>query len=117
MENLLAILCGVLVSCGIFCLLHRSLVKLILGVMLLGQAANLTIFSAAGLKTEVPAIIPKSSEVFTTAYADPLPQAIVLTAIVIGFGFTAFLLALIHRTYKTLKTDDIEDLKNTDTEL
>ena len=117
METLLAILCGILTSCGIFCLLQRSLVKLVIGIMLLGQAANLIIFSAAGLSASNPAIIPEGQKVLTGEFSDPLPQAIVLTAIVIGFGFTAFLLALIHRAYKTLKIDDIEQLKNTDTEI
>ena len=117
MGSLLAILCGFFVASGIFCLLQRSLVKLVIGVMLLGQAANLIIFSSAGLQSEKPAIITGAETVLTGNHADPLPQAIVLTAIVIGFGFTAFLLALLHRTYKTLNTDDIEQLKNTDTEL
>lgn len=117
MESLLAILCGFLVTAGIFCILQRSLVKLVIGVMMLGQAANLIIFSSAGLRKGKPAIVEQGKKVLNGDYADPLPQAIVLTAIVIGFGFTAFLLSLIHRTYKTLKTDDIEKLKNTDTEL
>ena len=117
METLLAIICGVLTTCGIFCLLQRSLVKVVIGIMLLGQAANLIIFSAAGLTASRPALIPEGQKLMTGEYADPLPQAIVLTAIVIGFGFTAFLLALIHRAYRTLNTDDIEQLKNTDTEL
>ena len=117
MESLLAVLCGFLVACGIFCLLQRSLLKLVIGIMLLGQAANLIIFAASGLGSNLPAIIPGDEKVMTGGFADPLPQAIILTAMVIGFGFTAFLLALLHRTYKTLKTDDIEKLKNTDTEL
>jgi multicomponent Na+:H+ antiporter subunit C len=117
MESLLAILSGLLVAAGIFCLLQRSLARLVIGIIILGQAANLIIFTAAGLKTSNPAIISEGSKSLSGLYADPLPQAIVLTAIVIGFGFTAFLLALLHRTYKTLKTEDIEELKNTDTEL
>lgn len=117
METLMAILSGFLVAAGIFCLLQRSMVKLVVGVMLLGQAANLIILTSAGLNSSNPAIIAEGEKVITGSYADPLPQAIVLTAIVIGFGFTAFLLALLHRTYKTLNTDDIEKLKNTDTEL
>jgi multicomponent Na+:H+ antiporter subunit C len=117
METLLAILSGLLVAAGIFCLLQRSLARLVIGIIILGQAANLIIFTAAGLKTSKPAIIPEGSTSLTGLYADPLPQAIVLTAIVIGFGFTAFLLALLHRTYKTLNTEDIEELNKTDTEL
>lgn len=118
MQSVLAILAGVMVAAGIFCLLQRSLARLVIGIIILGQAANLIIFTAAGLKkSQQPAIIPADSTSLTGLYADPLPQAIILTAIVIGFGFTSFLLALLHRTYKTLKTEDIEELKNTDTEV
>ncbi len=117
MQTLLAILSGVFVTCGIFCILRRSLLKLAIGIMLLGQAANLIIFSSAGLKTSEPAIIAPDQTTLTGEYADPVPQALILTAIVIGFGFTAFLLALLHRSYKKLQTDDIEQLKNTDTEI
>ena len=114
MESLLAILIGILVTTGIYCFLQRSLVRLVIGVMLLSQAANLIIFSAAGLTMKKPAIIPDGAQIMTGTYADPLPQAIVLTAIVIGFAFVAFLLALLHRAYKTLKTDDVEKLNTTD---
>ena len=117
MESLLAVLAGVLVATGIFCLLQRSLARLVIGIILLGQAANIVIFSAAGVSTSNPAIIPGAAKTLSGEYADPIPQAIVLTAIVIGFGFTAFLLALLHRSYKSLKTDDIEEMKNTDTEI
>ena len=117
MQTVLAILSGLLVASGIFCLLQRSIARLVIGIIILGQAANLIIFTAAGLKTSNAAIIDPENKVMEGVYADPIPQAIVLTAIVIGFGFTAFLLALLHRTYKTLKTEDVEELKNTDTEL
>lgn len=115
MESILAIVSGVLVMAGVFCLLQRSIARLVIGIILLSQAANLIIFTSAGLKSRKPALIPDGQTSLTGDYSDPLPQAIVLTAIVIGFGFTAFLLALLHRTYKDIGTEDIEELKNTDT--
>jgi multicomponent Na+:H+ antiporter subunit C len=115
MESLFAILVGILVSTGLYCFLQRSLVRLAIGVMLLSQAANLIIFISPGLKSSRPAIIPEGMKTLTGEYADPLPQAIVLTAIVIGFGFVAFLMALLIRVYKTVGTDDVEVLNKTDT--
>ena len=115
METLIAILVGVLFSGGIYCLLQRSLVRLVIGIMLLSQGINLLTFAASGLSRGKTAIIPAGEKILQAPYADPLPQALVLTAIVIGFAFTAFFLALIHRTYKTLGHDDIEKLNTTDT--
>ena len=116
MDSVLAIVSGVLVMTGIYCLLQRSLARLVIGIILLSQAANLIIFTSAGLNSRLPALITGDNKMMTGTYSDPLPQAIVLTAIVIGFGFTAFLLALLHRTFKDLGTEDIEELNNTDTD-
>ena len=115
METVIAILIGILFSGGIYCLLQRSLVRLVIGLMLLSQAVNLLVFAASGLTRGKTAIIPAGDKVLQAPYADPVPQALVLTAIVISFAFTAFFLALIHRTYKTLGHDDIEKLNTTDT--
>ena len=115
METLIAILVGVLFSGGIYCLLQRSLVRLVIGLMLLSQGINLLTFASSGITRGKTAIIPAGEKILQAPYADPLPQALVLTAIVIGFAFTAFFLALIHRTYKTLGHDDIEKLNTTDT--
>lgn len=115
MNTLIAILIGALAAAGIYCLLRRSLMKLIIGLALFGQAVNLLVFSANGLHSRKPAIIDSAAKVLQHGAADPLPQALVLTAIVIGFGLIAFSLALIHQTFQATGHDDINALNNTDT--
>ena len=113
METLIAILIGILFAGGVYCLLQRSLVRL---VMLISQGANLLTFASSGLTKKHTAIIKAGETALQAPHADPLPQALVLTAIVISFGFTAFCLALLHRTYKTLGHDDLEKFNTTDTD-
>ena len=115
MNTLVAILIGALVAAAVYCLLRRSLMKLIIGIVLLSQAINLLVFSASGLHSRKPPIIDASSKVLQSGTADPLPQALVLTAIVIGFGLIAFCLALIHQTYRVTGNDDINAFNTTDT--
>lgn len=113
MEPWIAITIGILFACGIFCLLRRSLTQLVIGILLLSQAANLLVFIAGGLTEKQPPIIDAASKVPTGPIADPLPQALVLTAIVIGFGLVSFTLALAHRAYKSVG-DDINNFSQTD---
>ena len=113
MSTLLPIVIGVLYAAGLYMMLRRSLVKLIIGLALLGHASNLLIFVAAagrGLVRGGPPIISEGQSAATTVegMADPVPQALILTAIVIGFGVLAFALALFHRVYKTFGTDDLD---------
>ena len=119
MEVLLALTVGVLYAAGVYLLLRRSLVKLVIGLVLLGHAANLLIMAAgmaAGrVSAGVPPIIPAAATALTPPHADPLPQALVLTAIVIGFGVQAFALVLLKRTYQVAGTDDLDELHTTDT--
>ncbi len=98
---------------GVYMLLRRSLVKLVIGLILLAHAANLLIFTSAGLTRDEPPIVPKEVTTATAAeqFADPIPQALVLTAIVIGFGVLAFTVVLAHRAYQETGTDDVDDLK------
>lgn len=111
METILAFVIGGLVAMGIYMVLRRSIVKLIFGLLLLGQAANLLIFTAAGLTRANAPLIKEGTEALQTPYADPLPQALVLTAIVISFGVLAFAMVLMHRAYETIHTDDLDELK------
>ena len=115
MNTLIAVLVGVLFGAGIFLLLSRTPVKLIIGLVFLSNAINLLIFDAAGLERGIPPIIASGAEKLTGSYADPLPQALILTAIVISFGVLAFALVLFNRTFKTLPATDLSDLKATDT--
>lgn len=114
MEIILAIVIGGLYAAGIYMMLRRSLVKLLIGLALLSHAANLLIFTAARLTRAGFPIIGMNQKVLETPHADPLPQALILTAIVISFGVTAFALALSYRTYKSIHTDDLDKMKTTD---
>lgn len=114
MEVILAIVIGVLYSAGIYMILRRSLVKLILGIIILGNGANLLIFLLGRLVKGSPPIIPGDSKVFEAVYADPVPQALILTAIVISFGLQSFSIILIKRAYKVVKTDDLDEMNAID---
>ncbi len=116
MELLLAISIGLLYAAGIFMILRRSLVRLILGLILLGNGANLLIFLLGRIEKGKPPVIPEGSTILE-AYADPLPQALILTAIVISFGLQAFAIILVKRAYRVVKTDDIDEMNTTEEEL
>lgn len=108
MELVIAILTGLLYATGIYMILRRSLVKLILGLILLGNGANLLIFLVGRLTKGSPPIIPEGAKMLTEAYADPIPQALILTAIVISFGLQSFAIVTIKRVYKVVGTDDLD---------
>jgi multicomponent Na+:H+ antiporter subunit C len=113
---LLAFVIGGLYAAGLYMMLRRSIVKLIIGLSLFGHAANLLIFTVAGLTRAQPPILSgPGPSAAAAAVADPLPQALILTAIVIGFGVQAFALVLIHRVVQTVGTDDLDRMKTTDT--
>lgn len=114
METLIAILIGILYAAGIYSLLRRSLMKVVIGLILISQATNLLIFDAAGLTRGQAPLIIEGEIAPPTPYADPIPQALILTAIVISFGVLAFVLVLMHRAYQTMGTDDLDDMKGTD---
>lgn len=116
MEILFALIIGVLYGAGIYMMLRRSLVKLILGLGLLAHASNLLLFSSGNLVRGGPPIIEEGQKVLEAAapFADPIPQALILTAIVIGFGTQAFAIVLIRRVYQAVHTDDVDMLKMTD---
>jgi multicomponent Na+:H+ antiporter subunit C len=116
MEILLALTIGLLYAGGFYLILRRSLVKLIIGLILLGNAVNLLIFLMGGIVKGKPPIIPSSLKHFSEAAADPVPQALVLTAIVISFGLQAFAIILFKRVYKVVRTDDMDrlDVETTD---
>jgi multicomponent Na+:H+ antiporter subunit C len=115
MEVVLAIVIGVLYAGGVYMMLRRSIVKLIIGLILLGHAANLLIFTMGRIVRGMPPIVPEGGEVSMHSVADPLPQALILTAIVIGFGVQTFALILIHRSAEQVGTDDLDQMKATDT--
>ena len=111
METILSLLTGLLVALGVYLLLRRSLVQVLLGIMFLSHAANLVIFVSGGLRRDVAPMIDAQGGLPVGSYADPLPQALILTAIVIGFGLLAFALALVMRAQAKLGTDDVDQLQ------
>lgn len=114
MYLLLSILIGVLFTAGIYMVLRRSIVKLVIGLSLLTHAANLLIFVTGRINTPMPPIIGNNDDILLPPFADPIPQALILTAIVISFGLTAFAIVLIKRTYKQTGNEDLDDLNTTD---
>ncbi|CAA9215908.1 MAG: Na(+) H(+) antiporter subunit C [uncultured Acidimicrobiales bacterium] len=104
MIVVLALAVGGLYAAGAFLLLQRSLTRIILGIALLGHGANLLLLLAGGASGRAP-IVDGSDQ----AVSDPLPQALALTAIVITFGLTAFLLALAYRSWLLRHDDEVED--------
>lgn len=116
MEVVVAALIGLLFGAAVFSLLRRSLFRLVLGIMFLGQAANLLVFTSGGLTRGAPPVIPGDETVLAAGAADPLPQALVLTAIVIGFGVIAFTIALLHRAERSVGSDDLDAFNKTEVE-
>ncbi len=108
----------VLYACGVYLMLDRSLTRLLLGFLLVGNATNLLLFLMSGSFGGAPIVGERSAE----EMSDPLPQAFILTAIVITFGVSAFLLALIYRSWRLAQDqddtvqDDEADLEITATE-
>jgi multicomponent Na+:H+ antiporter subunit C len=110
----MASLVGGLFAMAVYCLLRRNLLKLVFGFLILSHAVNLLIFTAGGLTRNAPPIAPSEAKFLAAPYADPLPQALILTAIVINFGIFAFLLALVDKARRKTGTDDSDAMKGSD---
>ena len=111
METGVAILIGLFFAVSVYLLLSKQLVRMLLGIAILGNAVNMLIFTNGRLTREVPPLIPEHLYVPDVATANPLPQALVLTAIVISFSFFAFLLVLAFRAYQELGTDEVNRMR------
>ena len=105
----LALLVGVLYTVGTYLLLQRTLTRVVIGLGLLGHGANLLLLQAGGPAGAVPFIGADGGGTAGGTTADPLPQAMVLTAIVITFGVSAFLLALAYRSWVLTGEDEVQD--------
>jgi multicomponent Na+:H+ antiporter subunit C len=114
MELLLAITIGTVYAAAFYLLLRRSVVRVVLGIALLSQAVNLLLFAAGGLREGALPFIEAGETTLSSTSADPLPHALILTAIVISFGVLAFTLAMVHRADQSTGSDDLDDLKDTD---
>ncbi|MDH6224421.1 MULTISPECIES: Na(+)/H(+) antiporter subunit C [Streptomyces] len=108
LDVTMALVVGALFAAGVHLLLQRSLMRIVLGIILLGHGANLLLLEAGGPLGEPP-ITGGGPDVDVDAYSDPLPQAMALTAIVITFGVTTFLLALSHRSWRLTGHDEVQN--------
>lgn len=105
MEVILATLVGCFFALSFYLMLSLHTIRMLLGIAILGNAVNLLIFTAGRVTREVPPIVPDHLYQPAEAIANPLPQALILTAIVISFSLFAFVLVLVYRAYQELGTD------------
>ena len=110
MELLMAVVIAVLFASGLYLIMSRVLLRIVFGSALLSHATLLYIMTVGKLQRGAAPIL----EAGKTAYVDPIPQALNLTAIVIGFGVTALIIVLAYRAYQSLGTDDMEDYRGLD---
>ena len=96
----------VLYACGIYLLLERSMTRVLLGFLLVGNATNLLLLTMVGKVGSAPIV---EDGVSAAEMTDPMPEALILTAIVITFGVSAFLMALIYRSWRLERDDDVDD--------
>jgi multicomponent Na+:H+ antiporter subunit C len=103
----MAVAVGILFTIGVYLILSKSLLRIVLGTSLLTHGVHLLLLTMAGLKKGAAPVLGDNAE----TYVDPLPQALILTSIVISFGVTAFYFVLAYRSYQTLGTDEIDSIK------
>ncbi|HEV7344830.1 MAG TPA: Na+/H+ antiporter subunit C [Devosia sp.] len=111
MDFVVAALVGCFIALGIYLLLSRSVIRMLLGLVVLGNGVNLLIFTAGRLTRGIAPIVPLGLEQPEGIVANPLPQALILTAIVIGFAMFSFLLVLAFRAYQTLDADNTDNMR------
>ncbi len=112
MESIMSILVGLLFAIGTYLILSKNLLRIILGTSVISHSINLLIMTMGGLKTGSAPLLSEKILSFT----DAIPQALILTAIVINFAVTALLLVLSYRIYKVYGTDDMEQLRGNEDE-
>jgi len=117
LELTFALSIGVLTSCGIYLILRSRLFDVVLGLTLMSYAVNLFLFSMGRLVVDKAPIIKSGVAPSLNNYADPLPQALALTAIVISFGMTAALLAIAVRAYAENGHDSVNAIDESDEKL
>lgn len=114
MEIILIIIIGFLTTGGVYLLLQRRLLRMIIGLNLISQAVNLVIFTAGKTQSyHAPIINPNQNQLLGPS-ADPVPQALILTAIVIGFAMIAFFVVIAKKVYEDYQSDNIDNLKGSD---
>ena len=110
MEGYLALVIGALFAGGVYLVMQRNLLRFVFGLILLSSAVNLLVFTSGRVTRGAPPLVPEGAIAPVGDVANALPQALVLTAIVIGFGLTVFALVLLLRVYEwlgTVRTDEL----------
>jgi len=115
LEPVFAIVFGVMVAVAAYLLMSRNVLRIVLGLLVLGNAANLSIFIAGRLDSRVPPLVP-AGEAALTGGANPLPQALILTAIVISFALVAFTVVLFQSAHRRLDTLDADAMREAEPE-
>lgn len=110
-EPAFAVLVGIFIAAAAYLLMSRALVRMLLGIVLLGNGVNLLIFVSGRMTRALPPIVPGDLETLPLPAANPLPQALILTAIVIGFAMFAFLSVLVFRAYQELDADHSDRMR------
>jgi multicomponent Na+:H+ antiporter subunit C len=111
MEVALAVVVGCLFATAIHLMLSTRTIRILIGIAILGNAVNLLIFTCGRIAAVKPPILGPDQYVPDGPVANALPQALILTAIVISFSFFAFLLVLAFRAYQDLRTDDTDEMR------
>ncbi|MCH8531397.1 MAG: Na+/H+ antiporter subunit C [Saccharospirillum sp.] len=114
METLWSIVVGIMLGCGIYLMMERHIVRFIFGLMIVSNAVNLGIFVAGRLTKGHPPLIEEGALQLAEGFANPLPQALILTAIVIGFGLLLFTMILAYRACKELGTADLNEYRKSE---
>ena len=111
MEPVIAVLVGILMSATVYLMLSRSFVRFIFGLALLSHAANLVLFASGGMTRARPPLIAPGETLPDPGISNAVPQALMLTAIVISFSLLTFALVLAFRTYQELETVDTDHMR------
>ena len=111
MEPVVAVLVGVLMAASVYLMLSRNLVRFVLGLALLSHAANLVLFASGGMTRARPPLIAAGESAPLRDVSNAVPQALMLTAIVISFSLFTFALVLAFRTYQELETVDTDRMR------
>lgn len=107
MEIVMSAVIGIIFAVAVYLMLSRNIIRVLIGTLMLSHSVHLILLTMAGLQRGAPPLLFLEAE----SYTDPLPQALILTAIVINFGITAFVAVLVYRTYQEHKTLDLYDLR------
>ncbi|MDY0312702.1 MAG: Na+/H+ antiporter subunit C [Desulfobacterales bacterium] len=116
MQSLLPLLVGAMVAASVYLMLCRDLIRFIFGLVLASNAVNLLILAAGRADVLPPPLIARGQSVPGQAMANALPQALILTAIVIGFALLAFVFVLFYRAYQELGTVDSEAMRTAESD-